>query len=500
MRTMKNLFKNLSIKNLKVNINKYGYKYSTKDFLLEALVILSSVFVIAYISRLQFEYILILILITIFIIPILINALFKQNYHVKRFEMLEDYLNNIIPIFTQKTKIRYTLGELLDITSGDMKKCISKAIKYIDTTTDDQKLFRNALGIIEKEFPNSRVKSVHKLLLSIESLNSIDYKDVCDNMYDDIEEWIRRVYIFQKDLKNRRTKIIILCLLTLLLNCLFVYIYVSNKTFVGFTDNIVYQVSTLVFIASVLITITIVFVKLNGEWLINDTLYKNDEELKKQYEIYKGGKKKIRVIDIILSILCLSTSIYFVINKNYKLSPVPILISVIVLSKHLRVYKGAYRKVVKALTVEFPVWLREVSLNLNNLTVLNAIAYSQNICSYPLRKEIRIFLDEAKNDPVSIKPYNKFLSDYDLEDAKSSMKVLYSLQNIGKNNIKHRVSNLIARNQRMLDKAETIKNNDSISGIETLGYIPIILFSFQMLISMYSMFTYIMGSLSRSIA
>lgn len=500
MRKMKKIFKNLSLKNLKVNINKYGYKYSTKDFLIETLIILVIVFFIAYISKLELKFILILLLITIFMIPILIHALFRQNYNVKKFEMLEDYLNNIIPIFTQKTKIRYTLGELLDVTNGEMKQSLTKAIRYIDKTTDDPKLLFNALKIIENDFPNSRVKSVHKLLLSIESHNSLDYKDVCDNMYDDVEEWIRRVYIFQKDLKNRRNKIIILCLMTLILNCLFVYIYVSNDTFVGFTKNILYQVSTLVFIASVLIIITIILVKLNGEWLINDTLYKNDEELRKQYEIFKNGKKKIRVVDIILIAICLISSIYLVVIKKTNLIVVPILISLITLSKPIRVFKGAHRKINKALTIEFPIWLREISLNLNNLTVLNAISLSQNIASYPLRKEIRIFLNEANKDPLSIKPYNNFLSDYDLEDARSSMKVLYSLQNIGKNNIKQRVSNLIARNQRMLDKAETIKNNDSIGSIEMLGYLPIAIFSIQMLISMFTMFTYIMNSLAGSIA
>ena len=136
---------------------------------------------------------------------------------------------------------------------------------------------------------------------------------------------------------------------------------------------------------------------------------------------------------------------------------------------------------------------------MHNLTVLNAIEYSQNIASYPLRKEIRTFLNKAKIDPTSIKPYNEFLEEFDLEDAKSTMKVLYAIQNIGKEDVKNRVSNLIIRNQEMLDKAETIRNNDSIGGIETLGYVPTVLFSFQMLVSMFAMFNYMMETVSRSV-
>ena len=176
------------------------------------------------------------------------------------------------------------------------------------------------------------------------------------------------------------------------------------------------------------------------------------------------------------------------------------LLCILALFNKKRIYKRAYKIINKALTVEFPVWLREISLTLNNLTVLNAIEYSQNIASYPLRKEIRTFLNKAKIDPTSIKPYNEFLEEFDLEDAKSTMKVLYAIQSVGKEDVKKRVSNLIIRNQEMLDKAESIRNNDSIGGIEALGYVPIFLFSFQMLVSMFSMFSYMMETISRNVS
>ena len=116
-----------------------------------------------------------------------------------------------------------------------------------------------------------------------------------------------------------------------------------------------------------------------------------------------------------------------------------------------------------------------------------------------MRKELRNFLNETKKDPTSIKPYNEFLEEFDLEDAKSTMKVLYSIQNIGKSDVKERISNLIIRNQEMLDKAETIRNNDSIGSIEALGYVPTLLFSVQMLVSMFTMFNFMMNSIARSV-
>lgn len=497
---MKNFIKKYSIKELKKDINRYGFNYSTKDFILESLAIMAIVIGIAYISHLNIEFILLLVLFVLFLIPFIIIAWFKQNYNIRKFALLSDYLSNIIPIFVQKTKIRYTLGELFEITGGMMKETIGKAIDYLDNTVNDPSLNENALRIIENDFPNSRVLSVHKLLLSIEASNSIEYEDVCANMYEDIEKWIKRVFTFQKDLKNRRGKLIFLCLATLIMNCFFVYLYVSNEYFVSFVDNKIYQISTLIFVAVLLLTITIVLTRLHGEWLINDTAYQKDETLKKKYQIYKGGRPKTKLINILSCLICIAGGAYLLLIKMIPMALFCFGLALICLFDSFLKYKRAYRIINKALTIEFPVWLREISLNLNNYTVLNAIECSQNMASYPFRKEIRKFLNEAKKDPTSVKAYNDFLSEYDLEDARSSMKVLYAIQNIGKEDVRKRISHLINRNQELLDKSETLRNTDSIGGIEALGYIPIVIFILQMLVTMLAMFGYIMNMLSGAIS
>lgn len=496
---MNNILKRYSLKELKNDIRKYGFNYATKDFIIESFFIILAVLAIAFISHLRYQYILILISISILLIPFIIHAWFKQNYNIKNFSLLSDYLTNIIPTFIQKTKIRFCLGELFDITTGNMKNCIAKAIDYIDNTVDDPALHKNALKIIEDEYQNSRVISVHKLLLNIESSNSINYEDVCANMYEDIERWIKRVFSFQKDLKNRRNKLLALCIISLLLNSAINYMYIGNDYFVGYLDSNMYQISTLLFIVFNLLIITIILTKLHGEWLINDTYYLKDENIKNKYLVYKKGKSKNKILTIIISGFILASSIYFFLKGQIIISLICIFFSIIVLmNKNLR-YKKAYKTINKAFAIEFPIWLREISLNLNNYTVLNAIEHSQNSVSYPLRKELRMFIDKVRKDPTSVKAYNEFLEDFDLEDARSSMKVLYALQNISKDNINKQTSNLISRNQDMLDKAESLRNMDSIAGIEMIGYLPIGLLTIQMLISMYSIFIYMMNMLNGAI-
>ncbi len=51
----------------------------------------------------------------------------------------------------------------------------------------------------------------------------------------------------------------------------------------------------------------------------------------------------------------------------------------------------------------------------------------------------------------------------------------------------------------MLDRAESIRNNDSIGYVEAIGYVPVLLFSAQMLVSMFTMFSFLMSTISRSL-
>ena len=131
---MKKLLSEFSIKNIKDGINKYGYVYRTRDILFQFLVIITCIIIVGVISKLEMKYIMFLILFGIILTPVVILSIFKSIHSVKRFAILSDYLSNIIPIFLQKSKIRYTLSELYEISSYEMKESIGKAIDYIDNT------------------------------------------------------------------------------------------------------------------------------------------------------------------------------------------------------------------------------------------------------------------------------------------------------------------------------------------------------------------------------
>ena len=494
---MNKLLKRYSLKHLKEEIHEYGFSYSNTDFLIEAGSIMAFIFIVAYLSQLEYRYIAVLLGFTVILIPLFIYAWFYQNYEINRFRMLVDYLSNIIPIFIQKPKIIHALKEVRELTINRMYTAVDKAILYIEDNKTDVNVYENALKIIEKEFPNSRVKSVHKMMLPIEEDNSKDYHDVLENLYVDVEGWIKRVFNFHSELKNRRNKLLILCGITLLMNCLFVYLYVSNEYFIGFTDNPMYQLSTSVFILCIMMVVAMILTKLHGRWLVNDMTASSEKHLERQYLKVKRGPLKRSIVQYLLCMIIVAYGLYVAIIKNdLKICITLLLIAYIIYKYKDMQYKSAFNSVNKALVIEFPMWLREISLSISNLTVINAIEKSKEISSLPMRDEIDKFLKSIYTDPTSIRPFIAFLDDMHVEDAKSSMKVLYSLQNISGDNIKSQISSLIIRNQEMLEKSESMRNSDSIFFVEALGFLPIIIFSIEMMVSMFLMFGHMMNQLS----
>lgn len=486
-----------NIKYLKNTINKYGYKYNYLDLLWQSLGIIGLIEIIAYFTRLSGKYLLVLFVLGLILVPYAIFALFTFDYETKRFQLLTDYLSNAIPIFLQKSKIIFTLNELSILTSGKMKECVDKSINYLNNVKDDPDIFENSLKIIFDEYPNSRIQAINDFLINVEKTNSIDYKMVASNLYDDVESWIKRNYLFQKEIKDKRLKLVGLCLMTLLMNIVFVYIYSSNDFFKDFVYSPLFQISNTVFIASILIITTVILTKLNARWLINDLQDDKDEIAKKIYLRYTRKDLKLTKQKIIVDIMIL---ILFILCLYWKENSYALILGILLctlLFKRKIVQRSDYRYLNRKFQMEFPLWLRDIYLNLGLMTTLNAIEISLGNYSYPFQKELFKMVSAARKDPSSIKPYTSFLEEYDLEEARSSMRILYSLNNISKKDVNDRIKYLIDRNQSMLAKAQELKNNESLGLIEMIGFLPMILFAILMLISMTLMFVYMMSNLGR---
>lgn len=489
-----------SFRNLRDTVNTYGYSYSFNEFSKQSIAIVLVVTTIAYISKVRGTYLIFLIIASMLSVPWLLYSWFNQMFNNKKFEMVQSYLSNILPIFMQKPKIRYSLGEVRDMANGQMQSAIDHAIDYIDTSSEDEDMMKTALSFIEAEFPNSRICSVHKLLLDIEEGNSEDYTPICENMYTDVEAWIRRVYSFQKDLKNRRTSLVILCLFSLLMNCMFTYMYSTSEIFDGFTERGLYQACTSIFIFLVLLVAALIMTQLHGSWLINDSSEKEEQENTDAYMYIHSHRPKVKKQDIFCAIFLVLAGIILVLGYKNKMAVVLFPFAFIFAFRTKISWNSKKNRVKKALMLEFPVWLRGVALNLHDMTVINAIRASKETSSYAMSQEIDKFFKIYDENPTSIRAFNEFLAEYQIEDVQATMKILFTVQSMSEKEIQNQTVMLINRNQELLTKTETIKNKDSLGYAEMLGYAPMILLTVQLLVSMVLMFMHIMEYMNNILA
>lgn len=486
---------------LQREIESYGYKYSFKNFVITSFALLILIALIAKYIKLQIPYMIVLMMTVLLIAPFLIRSQFKQMYEFKRFEMVTTYLDNMLPIFKRNPMISLSWNEVVDLLDGEMKEVVMRARNLIVNNTDNHEVLKAAFQIIESSFPNSRIHSMHQMMYTIELRNTKTYISSVDNMWIDIQSWIKRVSVFQKDLKDRKTKLIILSLITMFCNCIFVSMYTSNDIFSSFTNNLVYQISSTLFMISLIVTISVFQIKLNGEWLLDDQNLSINKKAIKSFEyIQRNDGNRHNYLNKVMALVSILLFVYnFVVSSNFVVSILCLYLSYYFYGHDKNVYKKHCRCIKKYLQIEFPSWLRDITLNLQNLTVINAIELSKSTSSQIMGYHIDNFLNNIYENPTKIQPFNQFLMEYNIEGVKSSMKVLYSLQSLDKEEMQKQTHYLIVRNQEMLEKSESIKNEEAIGSLKLMGFIPVASFIMQMLVSMGLLFVVMLNLMNSSV-
>ena len=498
----KRIAKRYNFKVLKETISSYGYDYSFKKFMMTFFVVLLAIVGLGFYMQLHLVSIALIVLEVVLALPFIVNAQFDQLYQIKRFGMVRDYLDNVLPIYKNYPKITTAWKSTIDMLDGEMRDSVQEALDYLNTNSTDIRAEETAFNIIESKFPNSRIHSVHQMMYTIEKENSVDYMASVDNMYYDVQAWISRVFNFQKEISRNRINMILICLLSIFCSCFMTQMFGDSEVFAGYTDNVAYQISSTIFVLLIVLVICMSFINLTGNWLVDDKTISKSDTYQKSFEylkthsleeINKSSKKMTIVAGMIVAV---GVVMYFMNPANMTLLLLCIFMGFLIATQKSRTYKMHKKKVSFFLEVEFPIWMRDVALNIHNYTVVNAIDISKNTSSEIMGYYIDKFLDDVYKHPSSIAPYNNFLKEFDIEGVGSSMKVLYSLKNLTKDQSQEQINSLIIRNQSMLEKSEALRNEDILSGVKLLGFIPTILFMLNIVVSMGVLFVYMLTNLT----
>ena len=119
--------------------------------------------------------------------------------------------------------------------------------------------------------------------------------------------------------------------------------------------------------------------------------------------------------------------------------------------------------------------IRDVAINLQNETVQSAIENSYENAAFVLKRPIRKLLIDFERYPIGIEPYDNFLSGFDLMEIKSSMKMFYSINQLGNEQSDKQIDAIIDRNNKMTRQAEEMKNKDRIGIAGMFSAIPMLI-------------------------
>lgn len=392
------------------------------------------------------------------------NIIFQQEEkirlgYLKKFNDIVLYIEQVIYSFKKQPKIRLALSDAQKISSPEMKEIIEEVIVNIDSKMTEN-IYEESLEIIQDEYDCKRLRSLHEFIIKIEK-NGGEYESYINSLFEDIKEWSDRILLYIKDIERVKRNVLI-SIFSTLITCGFMA-YLIPKEY-QYTTHIVYQICSTVMIVIMLISYLLITKKLNIDW-ISEAPSLPDNMIVKYYLLVEKGYE----------------------NK-----------------KNLNFFERiSYKKVKKRLENEiskvFPDWIREIAINIQNDTVQSAIERTYENAPFIIKRPIRKLLIDFEKYPIGIEPYDNLLKEFDLPEIKSSMKMFYSINELGKEQSDQQISSIIDRNNKLIRQAEQIKHKDKVGIAGMFSAIPMFVGVIKIMIDMILMIVVFTSSISNAI-
>ncbi|MFG6329893.1 MAG: hypothetical protein K1W06_10570, partial [Lachnospiraceae bacterium] len=132
---------------------------------------------------------------------------------------------------------------------------------------------------------------------------------------------------------------------------------------------------------------------------------------------------------------------------------------------------------VKELQVSFPTWLTEMSLLLQSSNVENALLETSQTAMPVMKAALDMLIEEIHEKPEDAEPFKNFLAEFrrDIPEIQASMNTLYTMSVGTGGDYSDQIASLIERNSDLNSKADTIKNENSITALQAMFRMPMLL-------------------------
>lgn len=484
---------------LKAAINGYGFTFDFKKDLGRYAVFIILEIALAYFFNLQIGYAILFILIGAMFIPNLLVISYKNMYEQRRFYDANVYMEQLLYSFKKTKNFLASLEDIkIQFKDGPMHDVIVEAIDHIKNTfSDNANPEQEAADIIEANYKSVKINTIHRFILKAEHLGGgID--NTTQLLLEDRSAWESRTETFQKEKQHRKTLVIASIAITVLLCLVFVRMppIMTKLDGIDISHNAAVELGTIAMWFLDILLYTKTMKKLSSDWLDDGKEVNQEEIVNKYYKVINYNFKEEKMKSIKLALLPIGLTVLFFALNIIPVAIIAGVIAVFCLFQDKIDYSLARKAVIREINLKFPQWLTELALLLQSESSQVAIMQSAKTAPAVLQPALQKFQKELQENPKSVDPYVNFLSEFDIKQVGSAMKMLYSISAGTGGSPDEQIADIMRRNIAMLDVVEAQENSNKMASLLIYFLAPQIIGSSKLLIDMLIFFVVALGSMS----
>ncbi len=371
----------------------------------------------------------------------------REKEYYDKFHDAFDYMEQLSFAFVRTGQVAEALEETKALFDhGKMKETLAKAVGCLGEEFDMTGR-REALAIIEKEYPISLMVKLHDYMVRAENYGG-DVRRAIAILKNEQYERKLSVKEFAKQLGIKRRNCIFSCLAGALVSGIMVF-FVPDRS--ALLENTIYQFSLMIFTILSCVIIAFAYKKTVIDFLADKKMY-SDEQMRDKLRRYISGRGFLNRI---------------VLKK--------------IIGNEVR--------------FAFTEWILAVTLLLESHNVEGAIEESLETAPYCMKPYLLEFMDKVRRYPGAITPYTEFLEDFSFSEVKSSMRLLYSLSAGVIDSVGDAISHLIEQNLSAIKGVEEARRESCLAGMSMMFMMPVALTSLKLIADMSVILIYFITKL-----
>lgn len=404
----------------------------------------------------------------------------EGQYQKRRLQDTANYLEQVLVTFGREGKIDVALEQTkATFLDGDMKETLQEAETVMSLSMSED-VYRDGLDVIYQKYPCERVRKVNEFMLHAEYYGG-DMEESIRLLLADVKNWKRRCEWAIEDRKTGYRNVIMSVIMSVLICSMILHLPMME---IDISSMLPVQIMSVV----VLLLDTIILISaqrfLCVDWLRldEDGKGRNYGEELEEYRQYDGRKE--RKLSVILAGISGGATIILLVMKKYGGALFLAAVGVFFLNQHELGHRLKGRRILRQIQRDFPVWMLDLVLLLQGENVQTAIQKSKYHAPPVLEKDIEQLTARLEMDPESFEPYSGFLPDFLLPEIQSALRILFSISMGNTGSRDHRMEDLIASNNEMLENAQREWLKDRNSGLYLLFLAPVMTASMKLLTDM----------------